>query len=248
MPLLTSLGEFGLFALMVAWRSITPPIAVRDVTHHTWVVLSRCILPVVVVVFPFGMVMALQGLVIFNLFGAQRLLSALVGVAIFRELSPVLASVLVASQAGSAFAAQLGAMRVQEEIDATEVMAIDPIRVHVVPRVLAVVIATPMLNLFGSVAGVAGGFTTAVLVKGETAGVFWSNLWELTSMMDITSSLVKTAVFGLIIALIACYQGFYTRGGANGVGRAVNNTVVYSITIFVTANYFLTSAFFGGNS
>ena len=240
-----TLGHFTHFALSVISRAALPPYSVADICHHIWAVFSRCVIPVVVVVFPFGMVMALQGLTIFDLFGAQRLLSSMVGVAVFRELSPVLASVLVASQAGSAFAAQLGAMRIQEELDATEVMAVDPIRVHVVPRIIAVVVATPLLNLCGSMGGVLGGFVTAVWFKGETAGIYWANLWSLIGTGTIVGGLIKTTIFGGIIGLVACHQGFYAQGGASGVGRAVNNTVVMSITLFVIANYLLTSLFFG---
>ncbi len=242
---LAQLGRFGMFAAQVLWRMATPPWEVSEAARHTWTVTVRCFLPVIAVVFPFGMVMALQGLQIFNLFGAQRLLSSLVSVAVFRELSPVLASVLVAAQGGSAFAAELGAMRIREEIDATVVMGIDALRVHVVPRVIATLIAAPILNLVGSLSGICGGFVVAVFVKGEPAGIYWANLWELTAPSDIAGGAFKATVFGLLIGLIACYQGYYTTGGAAGVGRAVNATVVVGITTFIVVNYFLTSALFG---
>lgn len=229
----------------MAARAATPPWDVGEIARHTWLICTRTVVPVLAVVFPFGMVMALQGLVVFELFGAQRLLSSLVSVAVFRELSPVLASVLVASQGGSAFAAELGAMRIKEELDATEVMAVDAIRVHVVPRVVATVIGTPLLNLAGSLSGIVGGYVTAVLVKGEPGGIYWQSLWELTSAFDPVGGAIKTTVFGLIIGLVATYQGFYASGGAAGVGQAVNNTVVVGITAFIVANYFLTSALYG---
>lgn len=240
-----ALGHFGHFCFQVVWRCCTPKIFIRYTADHTWEVVTRCVLPVLFVVFPFGMVMSLQGLSIFSMFGAERFLSSLVGVTIFRELAPVLASVLVASQAGSAFAAQLGTMRIQEELDATEVMALDAIRIHVVPRILAVCLAAPILNVFASFAGILGSYTTAVLIKGETSAIFWASLWSYTQFSDIGGGLIKTTVFGAIIGFTGCYQGFYASGGAEGVGRAVNQTVVYSITAFVVANYFLTSTLFG---
>lgn len=242
---IAGLGRFGVFCARVGWRVATPWWELHETARHTWSISVRCVGPVVAVVFPFGMVMALQGLEIFELFGAQRLLSSLVSVAVFRELSPVLASVLVAAQGGSAFAAELGAMRIKEELDATEVMAVDALRVHVVPRVLATLLATPMLNLAGSLSGVTGGFVTAVWIKGEPAGIYWSNLWALTQPSDLSGGLIKTTVFGGLIGLIACYQGFYATGGAAGVGKAVNDTVVIAVTTFIVANYFLTSALFG---
>ena len=194
MTALAQIGRFGVFAAQVLWRMATPPWEISEAARHTWTVTVRCFLPVIAVVFPFGMVMALQGLQIFNLFGAQRLLSSLVSVAVFRELSPVLASVLVAAQGGSAFAAELGAMRIREEIDATVVMGIDAIRVHVVPRVIATLIAAPILNLVGSLSGICGGFVVAVYVKGEPAGIYWANLWELTAPSDIIGGAFKAKI------------------------------------------------------
>lgn len=242
---LTTLGRFGGFAAAVLWRMVTPPWEVSEVARHLLLLLLRCAAPVAAVVFPSGMVLALQGLQIFDLFGAQRMLSSLVSVATLRELSPVLSSVLVAAQGGSSFAAELGAMRIKEEIDATAVMAVDPLRIHVVPRVIAALIATPTLNLLGSVAGVAGGWLVAVVFKGENNGVFWSNLWALTRPIDLFGGLFKTAVFGLVIGLVSTWHGYTTTGGAAGVGRAVNDTVVRAVLAFVVANYFLTSALFG---
>lgn len=242
---IAALGRFGLFTVRVAGRALVPPWEVHETARHTWLITLRCLLPVLATVGPLGMVMALQGLLIFDLFGAQRLLSSLVSVAVFRELSPVMASALVAAQGGSSFAAELGAMRIKEELDATEVMAIDPLRVHVVPRVIAATVATPILNLVGSLGGIVGGWAVATLVKGEPGGVYWANLWALTGGVDIVGGLLKTVTFGALIGLIATYQGFHATGGAAGVGKAVNDTVVLAITSFIIANYFLTSALFG---
>lgn len=245
MEQLTALGRFGIFCGRVLWRMVTPHWEIHETARHTVLITLRSLLPVMAVVFPFGMVMALQGLSIFELFGAQRLLSSLVSVAVFRELSPVLASVLVAAQGGSSIAAELGAMRIKEELDATEVMAVDSLRVHVVPRVFATLIGTPILNIVGSLSGITGGYVTAVLVKGEPGGVYWENLWMLTHPSDLVGGLIKTTIFGLLIGLVSTYQGYYASGGAAGVGRAVNDTVVLAVTTFIIANYFLTSALFG---
>jgi phospholipid/cholesterol/gamma-HCH transport system permease protein len=242
---LSTLGRFGTFSGQVLWRSVTPYWEIDATASHLWALWWRCLLPVLATTTPLGMVMALQGLQIFDLYGAQRLLSPLVSVATFRELSPVLASVLVAAQGGSSFAAELGAMKISEELDATEVMAIDPLRVHVVPRFLAVLIACPMLNLAGSLGGIVGGFVSAVIIKGETAGIYWANLWLMTRMSDLFGGFVKTLVFGAIIGLVACWFGTQAKGGAPGVGRAVNDTVVWACTTFIVVNYFLTSALFG---
>lgn len=244
MESLARLGRFALFVAAIARRAVTPPWNAADFFRIAWQVTVRCMAPVAAVTFPFGMVMALQGLEIFDLFGAQRMLPSLISVAILRELSPVLASVLVAAQGGSSFAAELGAMRIKEELDATEVMAVDSIRWHVVPRVLALIVACPILNTLGDVAGLAGGYVVAVLVRGEPGGVFVANLWALTSPFDLVGGTVKTLVFGTIIGLVACWHGFYATGGAAGVGKGVNDTVVHAVLAFFVVNYFLTTAMF----
>lgn len=241
---LARIGRFGLFGAAVARRAVTPPWNLADVWRHTWLVTTRCVIPVAAVTFPFGLVIGLQGLQIFTLFGAQRMLPSLISVTVLRELSPVLASVLVAAQGGSAFAAELGAMRIKEELDATEVMAVDSLRWHVVPRVLALVLACPILNVLGTVAGLAGGFTMAVGVKGEAAGVFLANLWAFTLPIDLVAGTIKTVVFGLLIGLVACWHGFSATGGAAGVGKGVNDTVVHSVLLFMATNYVLTTALF----
>lgn len=238
---LQAVGRFGLFAGRVLARVASPPWSPDALALHTRRLVTRCALPVAAVVGPAGMVLALQGLAIFDRFGAQRLLSSLVAVAVFRELSPVLASLLVAAQGGSSFAAELGAMRVREELDATEVMGIDGLRAHVVPRVLAATIATPLLDLWGTVGGVLGAWAVAVPVQGEANGPFWANLWAFARPWDLFGSLFKATIFGAIIGLVAAYRGWHTTGGAAGVGRAVNTTVVTAVVATIVANYVLTS-------
>lgn len=240
-----SLGAFGVWTVRVGWRMATPRWELHETARHTTTVVLRCFVPVVATVFPMGMVMALQGLLIFDIFGAQRLLPSLISVAVFRELSPVLATALVTAQAGSAFAAEIGAMRIQEEIDATEVMAIDPLRVHVVPRVFASLIATPALGLLGAMAGVSGGWFTACVLNPGSSAAYWANVWNLTTPQDLFGSVLKTVVFGLLIGLIATWRGFHATGGEEGVGRAVNDNAVIAITTFVILNYFMTTALFG---
>ena len=242
---LATIGRFGNFAGGIATRMLRRPVFFREVIEQLWTTTIRCFLPVIAVTFPFGMVFALQGLEIFRIFGAERMLSSLISIATLRELSPVLASVLVAAQGGSSCAASLGAMRIKEELDATEVMAVDSLKYHVVPRVIAMTLACPLLNIAGSIAGVSGGYFTAVYVKGESGGIFLAELWAFMGPMDIYGGLIKTTLFGLTIGLISCYHGFRASGGAAGVGKAVNDTVVHGVVAFISLNYFLTSALFG---
>jgi len=245
---LATLGRFGHFAVAVAVRVPSRPRFLDEVVHHLWTTSTRCLLPVVAVVLPLGMVIALQGLEIFRVFGAHRMLSSLVTIAVLRELAPVLASTLVAAQGGASCAAELGAMRIKEELDATAVMAVDAVSLHVVPRVVALTLACPLLYVIGAASGLAGGYLTAVHLKGEASGIYLGGTWALSTTLDIWAGLLKTFLFGLSIGLIAAWHGFHARGGAVGVGRAVNDTVVHSVLAFVVLNYLLTSALFGSSA
>ncbi len=244
LSIVAGFGRFGTFCGQLAVRSVTRPLYLREAFNYAGLTAARCLAPVLAVTLPCGMVIALQGLQIFDLYGAQRLLSSLVSVAVLRELSPVMACVLVAAQGGSSCAAELGSMRIKEEIDATEVMGIDAMRYHVMPRLIGLTMACPILGTFGALAGLAGGYITAVVLKGEASGVYLSNLWALTQPADLWAGIIKTFVFGFAIGLVATFHGFNATGGAAGVGRAVNETVVRSVLVFVVVNYLLTSALF----
>jgi phospholipid/cholesterol/gamma-HCH transport system permease protein len=245
MRLLAATGSWGRFAGAVLVRAVTPPWSLEALALQLWRVVVRSLLPVVAVVGPAGMVLALQGLGVLRLFGAERLVASLESLAVFRELAPVLTAALVAAQAGSTFAAELGTMRIREELDATEVMAVDGLRIHVVPRVLAAMLGTPILLLAGALAGLVGGWLTTTLVTDLPQGLYWRNLWAFTAFGDIAGGLVKGVVFGLLVGLVACHRGWNTTGGAAGIGRAVNDTVVVALTACVVVDYFLTSALFG---
>lgn len=244
LSLLSGFGRFGTFCGELGVRAVSRPFYLREALAYAGVTAARCLAPVLAVTLPCGMVIALQGLQIFDLYGAQRLLSSLVSVAVLRELSPVMACVLVAAQGGSSCAAELGSMRIKEEIDATEVMGVDALRFHVLPRLLGLTLACPILGTFGALAGLLGGYLTAVVLKGEASGVYLANLWALTQPADLWAGIFKTLVFGFSIGLVATFHGFHARGGAAGVGRAVNETVVRSVLVFVVVNYLLTSALF----
>ncbi|MFH1467940.1 MAG: ABC transporter permease [Pseudomonadota bacterium] len=245
---LQTLGRVALFAGKVLSATVQGRVPLQVFLAQLQTVVLRCMLPVMAVVFPFGMVLSLQGLQIFALYGSQRLLSPFVAAAIVRELSPVLACTLVAAQGGASMAAELGAMRIKEELDATDVMAVDSLAYHAAPRVLALTLAAPILNLMGCVSGIAGGYVSAVWIKGEPGGLFLSEMWNLTVPADVWGTVLKTTIFGAIIGVLACWLGYTTQGGAAGVGRAVNDTVVYSILAFIAANYLLTSFLLGGGA
>jgi len=214
--------------------------------HHTATLWRNCLGPVVFAVLPFGMVIAVQGMKVFDLFGAHRMLSGLLALVVVRELAPVIASVLVAAQGGSQVGAELGTMRTQEELDATLVMGEDPIGVHVLPRFLAIVLVCPVLTLLGTLAGIFGGWFVAVVLRGQANGVFLYQLDMLVGSWDIIATLIKSTVFGITVGLIATSAGYHASGGAEGVGRAVNATVVRSVLFILMLNYILSSLLYGG--
>jgi phospholipid/cholesterol/gamma-HCH transport system permease protein len=241
-----AVGRFGGFAADAALAAVQLRWSLSEAIRHAGILAMRCLVPVCATIFPFGAVIAVQGMVIFDLFGAHRLLSSLLAVVIIRELGPVLAAVLVAAQGGSSFAAELGAMRIQEELDATAVMAVDPLGWHVVPRILAMTLVVPVLTILADAMGVFGGYVVAVGLYDQDHGVFMAHLIQLISLFDLFASVLKGLVFGVVIGLIATFRGYCASGGAEGVGRAVNDTVVYSVMSILVLNYVLSSALFAG--
>lgn len=243
---LRTLASFARFGGRVASTVPTRGWSLRELTDHAGTLIARCFLPVAATIFPFGAVIGVQGMAIFDLFSAHRLLSSLLSLVIIRELAPVLAAVLVAAQGGASFAAELGAMRIKEELDATAVMGVDPVAWHVVPRVLAMALVVPLLTTVANAMGVLGGYVVAVALYDQDHGVFVHHMAQLIGPWDLLASAFKGLVFGVLVGLISTWRGYGTTGGAEGVGRAVNDTVVYSVMFILVLNYQLSSLLFGG--
>lgn len=235
-------GKFADFAKKALYWSLRKPFFFSETTKAMKNIAFQCLLPVIAVVGPTGMVLSLQGLIVFKLFGAERLLSSLIAESMIRELSPMLASIMVAAQAGSAVAGELGTMRVKEEIDALEVMSVNPFQYVIIPRLIALALICPVLNIFACTCGILGSYSVAVVLKGLNQGVFLDNLFSYIQMSHIIGGLLKASIFGLIVGVISCYKGYNVSGGALGVGKAANNTVVHAILLIVIVNYFVTNA------
>jgi phospholipid/cholesterol/gamma-HCH transport system permease protein len=188
-----------------------------------------------------GAVFTLQSYRAFALFGAEGYVGGTVGISLAKELGPTLTGLLVAGRAGSAMAAEIGAMRVSEQIDALDAMAVDPINYLVKPRLIAAVIVTPLLTAIYDIVGVIGSWTVATYVLGMDWPMFAVRLQEWVDWPDINGGLIKGAVFGAIISLVACYKGFYTEGGAAGVGRATTTSVVIASVSILVSNYFMSA-------
>lgn len=201
--------------------------------------------PVVLITAIFtGAVLALQTYSGFKRFGAEGLVGTVVALSMTRELGPVLASIMVAGRVGSAMAAELGTMRVTEQIDALITMATDPVRYLVVPRFIAGLFMLPILVVFADLIGIAGGYIVAVNVLGTSSTTYINRTLQYLEFSDVSVGLVKAAVFGMIIALVGCQMGFYTEGGAEGVGRATTRAVVGASILILISNYFLTALLF----
>jgi phospholipid/cholesterol/gamma-HCH transport system permease protein len=168
------------------------------------------------------------------MFNAESLVGPTVSLTITRELAPVFSALMVTMRAGSAMCTELGTMRVTEQVDALETMAVNPVQYLLVPRVLAGLIMLPMLVMVFDLAGMGGGYFVAVMVKGLSAGTFRARTHEWLDPEDITEGLIKAAVFGLFVTLVACYKGYNASGGAKGVGQATTQAMVSSaLGIFI---------------
>jgi phospholipid/cholesterol/gamma-HCH transport system permease protein len=244
MRFISELGAIALFGARTLLWALRPPYFFRETFRQMALTGERCLLPVIAVVAPFGMVITLQGLAIVHLFGVERMLGSILVVSLLRELSPGLTGIMMAAQAGSTAAAELGTMRIKEETDALSVMGVNPLQYLVAPRLVAITLMCPIVNAIACSSGIASGYVAAVLFKGVNRGAFMANLYSFVRAIDIWGGIVKTLVFGFIIGLVSCYYGYTVKGGAEGVGKAANDAVVRSIITFLGVNYVLTSALF----
>ncbi|HYR03199.1 MAG TPA: ABC transporter permease [Syntrophobacteria bacterium] len=191
-----------------------------------------------------GAVLALQTYYGFSKFNAETMVGAIVTLSMTRELGPVLTALMVTARAGSGMATELGTMRVTEQIDALEVMAANPIKHLVVPRLVASVLMLPILTVISVFVGVFGGYMVGVNLLHINPGLFMSKVYEIVELSDLLNGLVKSACFGLILSLVGCYKGFATTGGAEGVGRAATEAVVLASVLILISDYFLTALMF----
>ena len=177
-------------------------------------------------------------------FNAEAVVPSIVAIGMVRELGPVLGGLMVAGRVSASIAAELGTMRVTEQIDALTTLSTNPMKYLVAPRLLAATIAMPLLALIGDIIGIMGGFLVGVLRLGFNPATYINTTYDFLTVGDVTSGLIKAAVFGFIIALMGCYQGYNSGRGAQGVGRATTNAVVTASILILAANYILTEALF----
>lgn len=237
-------GRLTVFALRGLSHIVRPPFYGRAFLRAL-VEIGYFSLPVVALTAVFtGMVLALQSSTGLSRFSAESGVASLVVLSMTRELGPVLAGLMVAGRVGAAMAAEIGTMRVTDQIDALSTLSTNPMKYLVAPRLLAGVIALPMLVLVGDILGVLGGFVIAVLKLNYNAATYLSNTVNFLETQDVVSGLVKAGVFGLLITLMGCYHGYNSRGGAQGVGSATTSAVVAASVLILAFDYVLTELFF----
>ncbi|HEV8433589.1 MAG TPA: ABC transporter permease [Thermoanaerobaculia bacterium] len=230
------------------WRTITWAVR-RPFEVNEWfrqmVRLGVDSIPVVFLTAMFtGMVLALQTYNGFQRVHAENFVGSVVALAMLRELSPVLVGLMVTGRVGSSMAAEIGTMRVTEQLDALEALATDPVHYLFVPRVIAGIVMLPFLVVLGDALGIGGGYLVAVKLMGANPVVYESNTYQYLQMNDIWSGLIKAAAFGLILTLTGCVRGYYTTGGAEGVGRSTTDAVVSASLIILLSDFFLTKLLF----
>ncbi len=242
---LEALGNLVTFCLKAVAHCLYPPFYPRLIIKQM-IEIGFYSLPVVGLTAIFtGMVLALQSYTGFSrIGGAESAIPNVIIVSITRELGPVLAGLMVAGRIGAAIAAELGTMRVTEQIDALATLSTNSMKYLVVPRIIAGLITLPLLVLIADIIGVLGGYVVSVYKLGFNPAAYLNNTVGFLQVMDVVSGLVKAGVFGLIITLMGCYYGYYSKGGAQGVGMATTKAVVASSIFILIFNYFLTEAFF----
>lgn len=237
-------GRLALFTLTALMHCVRPPFYFRHIGRQM-VEIGYYSLPVVGLTAVFtGMVLALQSYSGFSRFSAESAIATVVVLSITRELGPVLAGLMVAGRIGAAMAAELGTMRVTEQVDALTTLSTNPYKYLVVPRLIAGTTMLPILVLVADIIGVFGGYLVAVYRLGFNASGYINNSWQYLEFMDVVSGLVKAAAFGFVISLMGCYHGYNSRGGAQGVGAATTNAVVSASILILVLNYLLTGIFF----
>lgn len=236
------LGRIARFAAQVAHAVVTPPPRFRPFVDELYNLGVLSLVIIGVCGGAVGMVLALQGYNTLVRFGAEESLGAVLGLSLIRELGPVLTALLTTGRAGSATAAEIGAMVRTEQLDGLRMMSINPMHLVIAPKVLAMIAVMPLLSGLFIVSGIGGGYVVGVGLMGVDSGSYWSSLEaNVTFADDITGSFIKASVFGVIVALVSTYRGFTCTPTASGVSAATTSTVVVSSVAVLISDYFITA-------
>ena len=241
---LATIGRIASFTATALSHAVRPPFYPRIIGQQM-IEIGFFSLPVVGLTAVFaGMVLALQSFTGFSRFNAEGAVANVVVISITRELGPVLAGLMVSGRIGASMAAEIGTMRVTEQVDALTTLSTNPFKYLVAPRVIAGLAMLPLLVFVADVIGVLGGYLVSVFSLGFNAANYLQSTFDFMETLDVVSGLVKAAVFGMIITIMGCYHGYHSRGGAQGVGKATTNAVVSSSILILFFDFILTGIFF----
>lgn len=241
---LEAIGRLAMFAGLSVYHVFTPPYYIRSIFKQM-LYIGYYSLPVVGLTAVFtGAVLALQSYTGFSRFNAESSIASVVVISITRELGPVLAGLMVAGRVGAATAAEIGTMRVTEQIDALVTLSTSPFKYLIAPRLIAGVLTLPLLVAIADVIGVYGGYLVGIHKLGFSAGSYLRNTFDFLELKDVISGLIKASIFGFIITLMGCYHGYHSKGGASGVGAATTHAVVTASMLILVSNYVATLLFF----
>lgn len=244
MRLFQTAGSLFLFIARAVVSCFMPPVFIRLIGRQ-FVDIGYYSLPVVGMTALFtGMVLALQSYTGFTRFNAEGAIAGVVVLSVTRELAPVLAGLMVAGRVGASMAAEIGTMRVTEQIDALTTLSVNPFKYLIAPRLIAGTLMLPVLVFIGDIIGVFGGYVVSIYNLGFSPGSYLTQTWDVLEQMDVISGLVKAAAFGFIVAIMGCYHGYNSKRGAQGVGAATTYAVVSSSILILIFNYILTQVFF----
>ncbi|WP_316575765.1 MlaE family ABC transporter permease [Nocardia canadensis] len=212
----------------------------QEMLRQAWYLITVTTLPAVLMAVPFGVIVSVQIGNLIHQLGADSLLGAASGLGVIKQGAPIATGLLLGGAGAAAIAADLGARTIREEVDALRVMGISPVHRLVIPRMAAMVLIAPLLNILIIVTGVVAGFTVAVGTQGAVSGSYWATFGSFTTVTDIAISLFKAVLFGFIVVMIACQRGLEARGGPRGVSDAVNASVVLSVVAILVVNLVIT--------
>jgi phospholipid/cholesterol/gamma-HCH transport system permease protein len=241
LQVLGEMGSMGLFMGTALMWAFTPPFQWRRLIRQIHFFGARPLLLIVFTGAFTGLILGLQAYFTLRRFGSEAFLGPGVGVILIRELGPVLSALMITGQVGSALAAEIGIMRITEQIDAYEAMALNPIKYLVVPNLLAAALAFPLLDSIFVVVGIYGGYLVGVELLGVSSGTYFSGMSNMVTSADIWTGVYKSLSFGVIVAWVCCYKGYFATRGAEGVSRATTQAVVMCSVLILVWNYFLDS-------
>jgi phospholipid/cholesterol/gamma-HCH transport system permease protein len=242
---LLMLGRMGIFLAKAFAFTVTPPVKFSLLIKQIQFIGFQSISVIFLTGAFTGMVLGYQGFNTLSRFGSDAFLGPMVGLSLIKEMGPVISALMVTGRAGSSITAEIGIMRISEQIDALELMGLNPYRYLIVPRVLAAIVCLPLLTAIFDVVGIFGGYLIGVKLLGMSSGVYFGEMISYVEMKDVLEGLVKSLNFGVIIAWVCCfkgyYAGFYSGFGAEGVSKATTQAVVLSSVLILVWDYFLTS-------